>query len=224
MVVMINAALRSAPAIGLDRSVIEACLDPRRPGDVRFRTAWTGSLGALERDKRRGALAGVTGHVAESVVEVLLADLGWHPVWHFTGAGRHGVDLLMLAPAADHVLAIEVKGTLRARRVPRLSRRATLQMSAAWVDKADNPGMAEWDLQSADVYGAVIAVSFADMVVRAIVSDDFVRWRPIAALADLDRLADDAARRPSDVGRINHAACSTPQHPPRPRRLLGGRR
>jgi hypothetical protein len=27
-------------------------------------------------------------------------------------------------------------------------------MSAAWMDKADNPGMAAWDLQSEDVYGA----------------------------------------------------------------------
>ena len=141
--------------------------------DARFHTAWTRSLGALERHERGGALAGVTGHVAESVVEVLLADIGYHPVWHFTGPGRHGVDLLMASPTLDHVLAIEVKGSLRAGSVPRLSRRAVTQMSAAWVDKRDNPGMAEWELQSADVYGAVIAVSFAEMVVRAIVSDDF---------------------------------------------------
>jgi hypothetical protein len=58
-------------------------------------------------------------------------------------------------------------------------------MSAAWVDKRDNPGMAEWELQSADVYGAVIAVNFADMAVRAIVSDDFVGWRPVATVVDL---------------------------------------
>jgi len=190
LVAMINAALRSAPAIKLDRSVVEACLDVERPGDARFHTAWAGSLAALARDQRSGALAGVTGHVAESVVEALLADEGWHPVWHFTGAGRHGVDLLMLSPEADRVLAIEVKGTLRARHVPRLSRRATLQMSAAWVDKADNPGMAEWELQSADVYGAVIAVNFADMTVRALLSDDFACWRPVATLAELARGGD----------------------------------
>lgn len=72
----------------------------------------------------------------------------------------------MLSPAADHVLAIEVKGTLRPGVVPRLSRRAVLQMSAAWMDKADNPGMAEWDLQSEDVSGAAVAVNFADMTLR----------------------------------------------------------
>jgi hypothetical protein len=182
---VISAALRRAPAIGFEWSVVDGCLDLGDAADARFHTAWSQSLDAVDRRKRGGALAGVTGHVAESVVELLLADVGYHPVWHFTGPGRHGVDLLMLSPGAEHVLAIEVKGTLRARHVPRLSRRATLQMSAAWVDKRDNPGMAEWDLQSADVYGVVIAVNFADMAARAIVSDDFVGWRSVATLVDL---------------------------------------
>ena len=148
MRVVINAALRSAPAIDLQWTVVDGCLDLGNATDARFHSAWWQSLDALDRHERGGALAGVTGHVAESVVELLLDDIGYHPVWHFTGPGRHGVDLLMLSPAADHVLAIEVKGTLRAGRVPRLSRRATLQMSAAWVDKRDNPGMAEWELRA----------------------------------------------------------------------------
>ena len=167
---------------------MSACLDFKEPlGDLPFAIAWTRSLGALAPDERRGALAGVTGHVAESVVELLLADLGYHAVHDFIGPGRHGVDLLMLSPAADRVLAIEVKGTLRPGCVPRLSRRAAAQMSAAWVDKADNPGMAEWELQSDDVYGLVIAVNFADMVLRAVASEDFVGWRPVALLDDLRR-------------------------------------
>ena len=91
----------------------------------------------------------------------------------------------MLSPETDHLLAIEVKGTLRAGCVPRLSRRAAAQMSGAWIDKADNPGMAEWDLRSADVYGAVVAVNFADMLVRAVVSDDFQRWSSLASLHDI---------------------------------------
>ena len=190
---VINDALRRAPAVDLQRSPVEHCLDLRQPGDVRFHLAWTRSLDAVAHNERAGALAGVTGHGGESVVELLLADVGYHPVWHFTGPGRHGVDLLMLSPAADHVLAIEVKGTLRTGRLPRLSRRATLQMSAAWVDKRDNPGMAEWELQSADLYGAVIAVNFADMAVRAVTSDDFVGWRPVASLAELVDLAGDEA-------------------------------
>jgi hypothetical protein len=95
----------------------------------------------------------------------------------------------MLSPATDHVLAIKVKGTLRAGCVPRMSRRAVEQMSAAWVDKADNPGMAEWDLHSDDVYAAVIALNFADMVLRAVVSADFKRWHSVGLLDDLATVA-----------------------------------
>ena len=154
---VVNAVLRSAPAIALKRSVVAGCRDlGRRPDDQRFERAWNDWLAALARGERF-ALSGLTGHVAESVVEVLLVDVGWHPLRHFTGSRRHGVDLLTLSPAADHVLAIEVKGTLRAGVLPRLSRRALLQMSAAWMDKRDNPGMAQWDLQSADVFGAVVS-------------------------------------------------------------------
>jgi hypothetical protein len=58
-------------------------------------------------------------------------------------------------------------------------------MSAVWVDKADNPGMAEWELHSDDIYAAVIAVNFADMLLRAAVSSDFDRWRPVGALEEL---------------------------------------
>jgi hypothetical protein len=184
--VVVNAALRAAVARPLAQPLVAHCLDLERAVDVRFDTAWRQTLDALQPHERGGALAGVTGHVAESVVELLLAEIGYHPVWHFTGPGRHGVDLLMLSPQADHVLAIEVKGTLRAGVVPRLSRRAVLQMSAAWVDKADNPGMAEWQLDSADVYGAVIAVNFADMTLRVVVSTDFCSWRAVTSLEDLE--------------------------------------
>jgi hypothetical protein len=187
---VINAALRSASTIALDGRTVSACLDLQaRPGDLPFALAWTRSLRALAPHERSGALAGVTGHVAESVVELLLADVGYHPVHDFTGPGRHGVDLLMLSPTGDHMLAIEVKGTLRAGYVPRVSKRAVAQMSAAWVDKADNPGMAEWDLHSDDVYAAVIALNFADMASRVVVSADFGAWRPIGRLDDLTTVA-----------------------------------
>ena len=53
------------------------------------------------------------------------------------------------------------------------------------MDTADNPGMAAWDLHSEDVYGAAVAVNFADMMLRAAVSEDFVRWRPVPLLAEL---------------------------------------
>ena len=58
------------------------------------------------------------------------------------------------------------------------------------MDKADNPGMAEWDLQSEDVYGAAVAVNFADMTLRASVSQDFVSWRPVAVLDELVDVAE----------------------------------
>lgn len=180
---VINAALRLAPAVALDGPTVSCCLDvARRPADLPFAIAWTRSLDALASNERRGALAGVTGHVAESVVELLLAERGYHPVHDFPGPGRHGVDLLMLAPELDHLVAIEVKGSLCPGRVARMSLRAAEQMSSAWVDKRDNPGMAGWGLQSADVYGAVVAVNFADMTLRAVVSDDFERWWAVASM------------------------------------------
>jgi len=190
---VINAALRRAPAVALDEFVVSECLNLRkRPQDLPFAFAWTQSLSALEPQQRTAALAGVTGHVAESVVEILLCDVGYHPIHHFIGPGRHGVDLLMVGPAIDHVLAVEVKGTLRAGHVARMSRRAIAQMSAAWVDKADNPGMAEWDLHSDDVYAAVVALNVADMVLRAAVSRDLDRWHPLQALEDLTGIARDS--------------------------------
>ena len=39
-------------------------------------------------------------------------------------------------------------------------------MSGAWVDKADNPGMANWELHSEDIYGAMALVNFAAMAYR----------------------------------------------------------
>ncbi|MGI8730599.1 MAG: hypothetical protein ACR2LK_11525 [Solirubrobacteraceae bacterium] len=96
---MVNLVLRDAPTIGLERSAVEQCLLlDDEPRDVMFHIAWTSSLDALARRDRVGGLAGATGHIAESIVEMLLVDAGCQPVWHFTGPGRHGVDLLMLSP------------------------------------------------------------------------------------------------------------------------------
>ena len=52
-------------------------------GEERFERAWNGSLAALGRGERV-ALSGLTGHVAESVVELLLVDVGLPP-----GASLH---------------------------------------------------------------------------------------------------------------------------------------
>ena len=96
-----------AAAFPLASEMVEG-MDLDQVADRVFARAWQGSL-ALPPAERRGALAGVTGHVAESVVEVLLADLGYQLLWHFTGPGRHGVDLIVLCPTAERVIAVEVK-------------------------------------------------------------------------------------------------------------------
>lgn len=184
--------LRQASAFRLDAAVVEHCLDRTAAPDVVFVKGWRTGPGALTRSERC-AVAGVTGHVAESVTEVLLDRLNWHVLWHFTGPGRHGVDLVFLAPG-DVVVAIEVKGTLARGRIPRLSGRDMTQMSATWVDKADNPGMAELGLQSADVYGGVFVVNFADMTWRTALTADFATLRPVTEtkqLTDLHWLIDD---------------------------------
>jgi hypothetical protein len=168
---MRSVALRRSSPFRLDAAVIEDCLDPRSAADRLFARGWRSGLASLTRAERC-AVAGVTGHVAESVTEVLLDRLGWWVLWHFAGPGRHGVDLVFLSPD-DKIVAVEVKGTLSAGRIPRLSRREMTQMSAEWVDKADNPGMAELDLRSADIYGAVAVINFADMAWRVALTSDF---------------------------------------------------
>jgi hypothetical protein len=180
--------LRSATPFGLDRAHVESCLLDG-PADSQFARAWNDGLSAIPRDQRLGALAGVTGHIAESVVEQLLDDWGYAMLWHFANVGQLGIDLLALDPVGDLVVALEVKGTLRSGVVPRLSRRALLQMSAAWIDKADNPGMANWNLQSKDVYGGVVAVNFAGMAFRVALTNDFEVLHPIRTLDQLSDLS-----------------------------------
>ena len=182
-------ALRSAQAIPLERDLVASCLDPRKELDRRFARASAQTPAALHPAERRGALAGITGHVAESVVEIVLEGHGWSPMWHFTGPGRHGIDLLFLDPGAERLFAVEVKATLRARRWPRLRSSELRQMGLAWLDKADNPGMVDWALSSADVYGAVVLVNFHDSAFKAALTGDFDAWLPITDRRQLDDLS-----------------------------------
>jgi hypothetical protein len=178
--------LRAASAIVVSRAYVTECLDLKAELDRRFATAWRRGLGALPVRLRSGALPGVTGHLAESVVELILVDRGYVPVAHHPGPGRHGVDLLMLNLEHEMVFAIEVKGTLRPGRIPRLSRGELGQMTGAWVDKPDNPAMSGADLASADVFGGVAAVNFADMTLRMSLTTDFTYFHPVTTLAQLD--------------------------------------
>lgn len=105
-------AVSLANALSLERSVVASCLDANaRAGDATFEVAFVQSLAALRPAARRGALGGVTGHGADSVTEIVLEAVGWTPVWHFAGPGRHGVDLLVLGPGEERLFAVEVKGT-----------------------------------------------------------------------------------------------------------------
>lgn len=186
------ASVRASAGFPLDQAVVTGCIDEPRLGDRIFARAWRGSLRALAPEERRGALAGVTGHVAESVTEVVLAALGYQPVSHFTGPGGHGVDLLMLCPALERLVAIEVKGTLRPGHWPRFRRGEIRQMSLDWLNKRDNPGMAEWGLEGRDVYGAAVLVNFAELRLKVGLTSDFdrlralTRWEELADLAWLD--------------------------------------
>ena len=180
-------ALRKSTPFPLDAALVEECLGPA-PIDAVFGRGWRSGPASLTRAERN-AVARVTGHMAESVTEVLLDRLGWQVLWHFTGPGRHGVDLLFLAPG-DKIVAMEVKGTLVPGRLPRLSYRDMDQMSTSAVDKADNPGMAELvGLQSADVYGGVVIINFADLEWRLGLTPDFSTLIPITKIEQLTNLS-----------------------------------
>src|SRR5215831_9886675 len=181
-----GAALRQSSAFCLDTAVVEECLDPASAKDRLFAIGWRSGPGSLTRAERC-AVAGVTGHIAESAIEVLLDRLDWRVLWHFADPGRHGVDLVFLTPDGK-IAAVEVKGTLTAGSIPRLSRREMTQMSAEWVDKADNPGMAELGLRSADIYGAVAVVNFADMTWRVALTSDFSALLPVIRIDQLTHL------------------------------------
>jgi hypothetical protein len=101
----------TAAILPLPPESVAGCLNLDDPTDRLFARACRHTLAALSSSERRGALAGVTGHVAESVVELLLDDLGYAPLWHFSGPGQHGIDLLVLSPSQTQVVAVEVKGT-----------------------------------------------------------------------------------------------------------------
>jgi hypothetical protein len=189
---MRTSALRQSAGFAIDAAIVEGCLDPVSAADSLFATAWRSGPANLTRPQRC-VVAGVTGHVAESVTEVLLDCHNWRVLWHFTGPGRHGVDLVFLTPD-EKIAAVEVKGTLVAGRIPRLSHREMRQMSPEWVDKADNPGMAELGLHSFDIYGAIVAVNFADLTWRIALTSDFSALCPVTKteqLAHLDWLTQD---------------------------------
>jgi hypothetical protein len=181
-------SLRGATTFPILPSQVSDCLDLKKPGDRLFDAAWRNGLSSIDKTLRCGSLCSVIGEVAEAVAEVLLGEHGYSPVYDLCERGVHGVDLLLLTPDSESVMAVEVKGTLRARSWPRLSGRRLAQMSVDWLNKSDNPGMVEWELEGADVYGAVVTVNLADMVWRVGFTSDFVTLCPVKSEAELASL------------------------------------
>lgn len=177
-------------AIQLSTELVTGCLS-NTEADQLFLRAWKESLRALTPTEK-ATVAPITGHVAESVAELALQDkFGYNIVWHLSGPGTRGVDLIVLSPQSDKVLAIEVKGTLRSGHRPRMSGRLLKQMTSAWLDKPDNPGMAEWGFTSDDLFGGILQMNLADMVMWASLTRDFHEWIPVVThnqLANLDWL------------------------------------
>lgn len=172
----------------IQHDVVLGCLSVEEPSDRMFRRAWSQSLTVLTR-REKAAVAPVTGHVAESVVQLVLQDdYGYNVVWLLDGPGTRGVDLIVLSPAGDRVIAVEVKGTLRPNHWPKVSGRLLKQMTAEWLDKPDNPGMGELSFTSEDLYGALIQVSFAEMAFRASFTADFHTWTHVTARNQLEDL------------------------------------
>jgi hypothetical protein len=170
--------------------VIRDCVDPNQTADDLFERARKHGLATIERSQRSGHLARVTGEVAESVAEIILAENDYSVFWQIPKSGAHGVDLLLLAPD-DAVLALEVKGTLRPGSIPRLTPSRQRQMSREWLNDPRNPGMADWSLEADDLRAGVMVVDLAQARFLLVVSGDFERYAPITDLEQLSSLRTD---------------------------------
>ena len=150
----------------------------------------TSSLTSIPLAERAGGLNGVTGHIAESVTEMLLVDAGWTPVEQFVGpfSGGHGIDLAMLSPDMESVFVVEVKGTLQSGRWPRLTRGEIDQMSQVWLSLPGNPGMQSAGVGGDDVSGLVISIQFAKRQWKGVFTLDFGDVHNVTGIEQLAEL------------------------------------
>lgn len=141
--------------------------------------------------QHRGSIQPVLGNIAEAVIETTLVELGWQPVSNDSSgsSSSHGVDLLMLDPDLDRLVAIEVKSTVQLARWPRLPRHGDSQLSAGWFDKDDNPAMRDWDLQSTDIYALLCQVRLRRRDWRAVVIGIARPDQPVGSIDDLSDLS-----------------------------------
>ena len=182
----LRAAIRGAADLPLPREHVEACL--HEDGDALFRRAWGDGLDVLTIDERRGRLSSDTGLIAEAVATLLLGDVGLDVFAQIVTLGVHGVDLLALAPEGT-VLALEVKGTLRASSIPRFSRGALRQMSIEWLNDPRNPAMGEWHLEALDIYGGIAVIDFARDVWRVALTSNYKGFRPVVDVEQVRALS-----------------------------------
>lgn len=175
-------ALRSAFQFDVPVDILEACLtaeptllrDPAGMAAAENVISRTVSEGLAIPADMRGVVLPVLGNVAEAVIESILEAEGWQPVGDDpTGfSSGHGIDLLMLDPTYEHLVAIEVKSTIQASRWPRLAAGRREQLNPEWFDAPGNEGMREWGLSSADVYKMVAQLHFRRLRWRACLARD----------------------------------------------------
>jgi hypothetical protein len=183
----IRSALRAAIAFPIREEWIAWCVDLRDERDQLFARALESGLHSLEPRERHGHLPATIGFVAESVAAIVLDDLGYRLLWQLTTPGVQGVDLLLLSPD-ERVLALEIKGTLRQGAIPRLTPSAQRQMSRDWLNRPNNPAMADLGLEADDLFSGLMVVDLASRAFRLVLSADFENYRPVADLSELQQL------------------------------------
>lgn len=135
----------------------------------------------------RWATLPALGNIAEALVESMLVNFGWQPLYDDDSgySAGHGVDLLMLDPSLSAIFAIEVKSTIQRGRWPRLTRTSQAQMTPAWLDRASNEGMREWGFEADDVYSMIAQAHLGRLKWRACVAAELCAPLPIASIDQL---------------------------------------
>ncbi len=118
-----------------------------------------------------------------------LADHGWQPVYDDAGSSSgHGVDLRMLDPSLERLVAIEVKSTIQQGRWPRLATGRSEQMTQSWFDAPGNQGMAEWHVGATDIYAMVAQVHLRRRLWRSCIAGDAQLPQPVTSAEQLSGL------------------------------------
>ncbi|WP_030527728.1 hypothetical protein [Phycicoccus jejuensis] len=196
--VVFSRALREAVRLPLSWSRVEAALEAQ-PELVRHadrlallegHVRATLALGKPLPGAMRASVVPVLGNVAEAIVEMELVERGWQPVYDDVEGFSFGpgIDLLMLDPPLERLVAVEVKSTIQRGRWPRLSRGGSKQLTAQWLDDGANVGMAQWEIGSEDVYLLVAQVRLRERVWRCCIAADPTRALPVTDEAQLKDL------------------------------------